>query len=45
MTGQEIVKSTISKWEQLPKFIIIEGQVGSGRKTYDWTRDCKIYHL
>nr|DAU38668.1 MAG TPA: DNA polymerase III [Caudoviricetes sp.] len=33
MTGQEIVKSTISKWEQLPKFIIIEGQVGSGRKT------------
>lgn len=33
MIGQEIVKSAISKWKQLPKFIIIEGEVGSGRKT------------
>lgn len=33
MIGQEIVKSTISKWGQLPKFIIVEGEVGSGRKT------------
>lgn len=33
MIGQELVKSTISKWKQLPKYIIVEGEIGSGRKT------------
>ena len=33
MIGQEKVKSQIQGWESLPKFIIVEGEKGSGRKT------------
>lgn len=33
MIGQTTVKSTVRKWKALPRFMIIEGENGSGRKT------------